>query len=97
MNRNTAYLLIAAVAGLAAAVALSDWSPLTAKANQQAVASGWAGTTWSPTQPRVPYYCRGGLFHPPLAGQGRSALIAEGWGWIADPPGEHSGPGVSDG
>jgi|HubBroStandDraft_3_1064219.scaffolds.fasta_scaffold00627_12 hypothetical protein len=83
----------------AAAVAvflLAPASPLAKQAN--AVAEGWAGTTWSPYKPRVAYYCRGGLYHPAVAGEGRNGLLAHGWAWISDPPSELGpGPGVDGG
>lgn len=95
MDARTALLLAAAAGGAAAVVLMSDWSPMARKA--QAVSGGWQGTTWGPQTPRVPYYCRGGLYHPPVAGEGRTGLLMHGWGWIADPPSERSGPGPSDG
>jgi hypothetical protein len=82
----------AVAAVLLVGVMLSPWSPLAQKAAPQ----GQEGLTWSPMAPR-PHYARGGLFHPPVAGQGRTALIRNGWAWIADPPSEVTGPGVSDG
>lgn len=92
MNRDTALLLGAAVAVALGFMLVSPWSPLV---QQTAIAEGHEGTTWSPRNPRVPYYQRGGLYHPPLTGQGRSGLILNGWAWIADPPSEVTGPGVS--
>lgn len=72
---------------------MSPWSPLTQKA---AVGAGWEGTTWSPQQPRVGHYARGGLYHPATCGEGRTGLLMHGWGWIADPPSERTLPGVAD-
>jgi hypothetical protein len=95
MNRDTAYLIAAAAGAAAVYLLIGSSSPLAKKAN--AVAQGWQGTTWSPYQPRVPYYCRGGLFHPPVAGEGRTGLLMHGWGWVANPPSEATGPGVTDG
>jgi hypothetical protein len=78
----------------AVALLLAPKSPLASQAN--AVSSGWTGTTWSPYTPRKPHYARGGLYHPAVCGEGRTALLAHGWGWIADPPSEQTGPGPSD-
>jgi hypothetical protein len=93
VNRDTAIVLLAAGVAAAAVILLAPASPL---AKQAAAAEGWQGTTWSPQRPRVPYYCRGGLYHPPVAGEGRTGLLEHGWAWIADPPSEATGPGVSD-
>lgn len=92
MTRDQAALLALLGAAVILGVLASPWSPLA----RQAAPEGWEGTTWSPAKPRVPHYARGGLWHPPVAGQGRTALIRNGWDWIATPPSEVTGPGVSD-
>jgi hypothetical protein len=95
MGTDAQLWLLAAGAAAIAVLMLAPSSPLAQQAN--AVAAGWQGTTWSPQKPRKAYYCRGGLFHPAVAGEGRTGLMAHGWGWIADPPSERTGPGVADG
>lgn len=94
MSRDTATLIALAGAAAIAAVLLAPMSPLVK--NARALEQGWAGTVWSPYKPRVPHYARGGLYHPAVAGEGRTALLEHGWGWICDPPGEATGPGVAD-
>jgi hypothetical protein len=91
MTREQALVLAAVAVGAVLACMLSPWSPL---AQQAAVQSGGQGTTWAPYHPRVPYYQRGGLYHPPVAGLGRTCLLLYGWDWIASPPSEITGPGV---
>lgn len=93
LTKEQSFLIAGVFLGAVAVVMLSPMSPLTRKA---AVTGGWEGTTWSPAQPRVPYYGRGGLYHPPVCGEGRTGLLRHGWGWIADPPSELTGPGVAD-
>jgi hypothetical protein len=93
VSRDAATAAAAVAAVVLLAVLISPWSPLTRKA----APDGLEGTTWSPSQPRVGHYARGGLWHPPVAGQGRTALIRNGWAWIASPPSEVTGPGVDDG
>lgn len=95
MDRNAQMLLLAVGAAAIGVLLLAPQSPLAAKAN--AVATGWEGTTWSPQKPRKPYYCRGGLLHPAVAGEGRTALLMHGWAWITDPPSEQPGPGLGNG
>jgi hypothetical protein len=93
VNRDTAMILLAAGA---AAVLVLLAAPVSPLAKRAAAIDGWTGTTWSPQNPRVPYYCRGGLYHPPVAGEGRSGLLRHGWAWISDPPSERTGPGTDD-
>lgn len=82
-------LWLAVLGAAAVAVAfLSPWSPLARKASPD----GMEGVTWSPVNPQ-PHRSRGGLYHPPLCGQGRTALIANGWAWITNPPSENVGAG----
>ena len=92
MNRQQAALILAMGLGAVIAVFLSPWSPLV----QRSAPQGHEGQTWSPYAPRVPHYARGGLYHPPVCGEGRTALILHGWDWIASPPSEVTGPGVTD-
>jgi hypothetical protein len=81
---------LAAVGALAVAVALiSPWSPLV----QATAPEGQQGLTWAPWAP-VAHYARGGLYHPPLCGEGRSNLIRHGWAWIYAPPSEITDPGL---
>jgi hypothetical protein len=94
-ERDAALLALGAGALGAALLLLLPGSPLAKRA--EAVSGGWAGTTWSPQKPRVPHYCRGGLYHPDVAGEGRTGLLMHGWAWITDPPSERTGPGVADG
>lgn len=49
--------------------------------------TGYQGLGWDGSRP-WPYRARGGLFHPPACGEGRTGLINWGWDWIAYPPGE---------
>jgi hypothetical protein len=93
MTRQTALLLLAAGAAAVLVLLLAPASPLARRA---AAVDGWTGTTWAPAGPKVPYYCRGGLYHPPVAGEGRTGLLEHGWAWITDPPSEHAGPGPAD-
>ena len=95
MGTDAQLWLLAAGAAAIGVLMLAPASPLAKSAN--AVAAGWQGTTWSPQKPRVPYYCRGGLLHPAVAGEGRTGLVTHGWDWIADPPSELTGPGVAGG
>jgi hypothetical protein len=95
MGTDVQMILLAVGAAAVGVLMLAPGSPLAQQAN--AVASGWQGTTWSPQRPRIAYYCRGGLLHPKVAGEGRTGLLRHGWGWISDPPSEQMGPGVSDG
>jgi hypothetical protein len=80
---------LVAVAVLGAAVVLlglaSPASPL-AKAAGSGV-TGLDDVTWAPRAPRM-HKTRGGLFHPPACGEGRSCLMGWGWDWIAHPPSE---------
>lgn len=92
LSREQALLVAGVVLGAIAMVLLSPWSPLTQKAAPQ----GQEGQTWGPGQPLVPYLARGGLYHPPLAGEGRTGLLAHGWEWIANPPAAVQGPGVGN-
>jgi hypothetical protein len=80
-------VLAAAVLGF---VFLSPWSPLV----QKAAPDGLEGVTWSP-HTLSPHRIRGGLFHPPVCGEGRTGLMAHGWAWISSPPSEVTGPGVT--
>jgi hypothetical protein len=50
------------------------------------------GVNWAPFDPQ-PHHARGGLYHPPLCGQGRTALLENGWAWITNPPSENTGAG----
>lgn len=84
MNRDTA-LALAAVGAAAVIVFLA--SPLSPLAKQTNRTEGYQGVTWSPRGPAA-HHTRGGLFHPPAAGEGRTGLICWGWDWIASPPGE---------
>lgn len=93
MSREQLTAAAAVAAVLLLGVLISPWSPLVTKAAPQ----GQEGMTWSPMQPRVPHYARGGLWHPPTAGEGRTGLLKHGWAWIADPPSEVTGPGVTNG
>ena len=93
MNRDTAMLLLAAGAAAVLLLLIAPASPLARRA---AAVDGWTGTTWAPDKPLVPHYCRGGLWHPPVAGEGRTGLIKHGWAWITDPPSERMGPGPLD-
>lgn len=90
MTRDQAVLLIAVAAAVALGVCFSPWSPVA----QAAVPAGWTGTTWAPTLPQAPHYSRGGLYHPAVCGEGRTALLRHGWAWISQPPSEETGPGV---
>lgn len=85
-------IVIGVLLGAGIFAMLSPWSPL-AKA---AVPQGWAGATWSPSAPRPPHYDRGGLYHPPVCGEGRTDLIRHGWPWMDRPPSEVTSPGVTD-
>jgi hypothetical protein len=81
--------VLAAVGAVAVAVAfLSPWSPLARKA----APDGMEGVNWAPFDPQ-PHRARGGLYHPPLCGQGRTALLENGWQWITNPPSENTGAG----
>jgi hypothetical protein len=81
--------LLAALGLVAVAVAfLSPWSPLA----RQAAPDGLQGVRWSPYDPQ-PHVARGGLYHPRLCGQGRTALLENGWAWITNPPSEQTGAG----
>jgi hypothetical protein len=91
---DTQTVLLGAGAVAVGILLVAPLSPLSKHA--QAEGEGWTGTTWSPYKPRKPYYCRGGIYHPPVAGEGRSGLLAHGWAWIADPPGEVTGAGFSE-
>lgn len=82
----------ALIVGVLAFCVLSPWSPVARKA----AGDGWDGVTWSPTQPLAPHLARGGLWHPPLCGEGRTGLLQHGWAWVSEPPPEVQGPGVSD-
>lgn len=94
MDTSSGTLLLAAGAAAVGILLIAPMSPLSKRA--AAEREGWAGTTWSPYKPRVPYYCRGGMYHPPVAGEGRTGLLAHGWGWISDPPTESTGVGVDE-
>jgi hypothetical protein len=88
MSRRDA-LVLAAVGAVALAVAfLSPWSPLARSASPD----GLEGVRWAPYNPQ-PHQARGGLYHPPLCGQGRTALLENGWAWITNPPSEYTGAG----
>lgn len=91
LSQGQAFLLAGVVLGAVAVVLLSPWSPLV----QHAAPDGLEGVTWSPPQPLKPHLARGGLFHPPLAGEGRTGLMVHGWAWISAPPSEVTGPGVT--
>jgi hypothetical protein len=87
--------MILLAAGAAAVLVLLA-APASPLAKRAAAVDGWTGTTWAPDKPRVPYYATGGLYHPPVAGEGRCGLLKHGWAWIADPPSERTGPGTAD-
>jgi hypothetical protein len=70
----------------AAAVLVFLISPLSPLA-QAAGAAGMEDLTWSPSKP-VQHKTRGGLFHPKIAGQGRTGLIDQGYAWLEEPPSE---------
>ena len=80
---RTGWLLLAllAVVAIAAGWLCCPWSPLSDGAR------GTAGVTWRPSEP-YQRMRRGGLFHPPAAGENRTGLIEWGWDWIARPPSE---------
>lgn len=88
MDRQTACLLALGGAVALAVAFVSPLSPLVRKAAPE----GWEGTTWSPFSPTA-HVARGGLYHPPLCGQGRTGLIENGWAWITNPPSENTGAG----
>lgn len=50
---------------------------------------GYEGLSWHPGRAYA-HHTRGGLFHPPACGEGRTGLIEWGWDWIACPPSETS-------
>jgi len=81
--------LLAALGAVALAVAfLSPLSPLVKRTAPDRL----QGVTWAPYSPQ-PHVARGGLLHPPLCGQGRTALLENGWAWITNPPSEQTGAG----
>lgn len=85
--QNAALLAVGGAVALAVAF-LSPLSPLVRKAAPE----GLQGVTWNPYNPR-PHVTRGGLYHPPLCGQGRTGLLENGWAWITNPPSEQTGAG----
>jgi hypothetical protein len=91
MNRDVAVLAVLGVLALGVCVVLSPWSPLV----QKAAPEGQEGVTWSPNIVRA-HVTRGGLYHPPVCGEGRTGLIEHGWDWISSPPSEVTGAGWTD-
>jgi hypothetical protein len=88
MTREQAAMLAAAGLAALAVAFLSPLSPLVRKT----APDGLQGVTWAPFNPQ-PHQARGGLYHPPLCGQGRTALLENGWAWITNPPSEQTGAG----
>jgi hypothetical protein len=87
VDRDKALLCAAVVAAAAAGLLLSPLSPLARAAAGGPGVSGLEGVTWSPAKP-AGHLAQGGLWHPPLCGQGRTGLIRYGWAWISQPPSE---------
>lgn len=97
MTRDQALLCAGLVGVAAVGLAVSPLSPLAKRAGDGQGVSGLQGVTWSPARPQG-HNARGGLWHPPLCGQGRTGLIQYGWAWIAQPPSESQvGLGSGDG
>ncbi len=88
MSRQDAALLAALGAVVLAVAFLSPLSPLV----KRTAPDGLQGVVWAPYDPQ-PHVARGGLYHPPLCGQGRTALLENGWAWITNPPSEQTGAG----
>lgn len=91
LTRQQSLVLAGLVLAVAVLVLCSPWSPLVRKA----APDGLEGVTWSPQQPLRPHLARGGIWHPDVAGEGRTGLLTHGWAWISCPPTEQTGPGVT--